>query len=85
MDDKQEIEYYLLNFGLFKIELWIFILSINIILFIVSYTIYRIIFFHGYQVSLDKTFNILQSNSEDVLIESKKTEWNILPNYIYEL
>ena len=74
MSNKTEIEEYSLNFGLFKIELWIFILLINIILFIGSYVIYRIVFFYGYQVSLDKTLNILQSNSEDILIESKKTE-----------
>ena len=73
-EQEQEKEEFSLNFGLFKIEFSVFILSINIILFIVSYVIYRIIFFHGYQISLDKTLNILQSNSEDKLIESKKNE-----------
>ena len=70
--DDEELEYHTLNFGIFKIKLWVLILSINIFLFIVSYIIYRIIFFLGYQVSLDKTLNILQSKSDEILIESKK-------------
>ena len=75
MNNTQEKEEYSLNFfGLFKVELWVLILSINIILLITSYIIYRIIFFYGYQVSLDKTLEILQSNSENSLIESKKIE-----------
>ena len=75
IEEVDEIEEYSINFlGIFKIDFWIFILSLNIILFIISYIVYRIIFFHGYQVSLDKTLNILQTSSEDMLIESKKNE-----------
>ena len=75
MNNTQEKEEYSLNFfGLFKVELWVLILSINIILLITSYIIYRIIFFYGYQVSLDKTLELLQANSENSLIESKKVE-----------
>lgn len=71
---EEQNEYTLNLFGIFEVELWIFILIINIILLITSYIIYRIIFFHGYQVSLDKTLHILQSKSEDILFESKKLE-----------
>ena len=50
-----------------------FVLSINLLLFIISFIAYKITFFHGYQVSLDKTLNILQSNSSNgELIDSKK-------------
>ena len=42
-----------------------FVLSINLLLFIISFIAYKITFFHGYQVSLDKTLNILQSNSSN--------------------
>ena len=74
MNDQNEQEEYSLNFFGFNVELWIFILAINIFLFIVSYIVYRITFFHGYQVSLDKTLQILQTKSEDILIEPKKKE-----------
>ena len=72
-DAEEEVE-NTLNFGIFKIEIWLLILLINIFLFIASYIIYRIIFFHGYQISLDKTLNKLQSESDGVLIESKKED-----------
>ena len=73
MEDEQK-DYTLNFFGIFEVELWIFILSINLILLIASYVSYRIIFFHGYQVSYDKTLQILQSNSEAALIETPKKE-----------
>ena len=74
MNTTENQEEYSLNFGFVKIELWIFILAINIILFIGSYVSYRIIFFYGYQVSLDKTLNILQKSSKDYLFESENKE-----------
>ena len=69
---KAEDEYYTFYIFGIKFELWYFVLSINILLFIISYVAYRIVFFHGYQVSLDKTLNILQSKTNSgVLIDSK--------------
>ena len=72
-DNKDDDYYYTFYiFGL-KVELWYFILSINLLLLIISYIAYRITFFHGYQVSLDKTLKLLQSRSgSGVLIESKR-------------
>ena len=73
-EDKDDDYYTFYIFGI-KFELWYFILSINIIFFIISYIAYRITFFHGYQVSLDKTLNKLQNNSNSgMLIESKKNK-----------
>ena len=64
-------------FGI-KFELWYFILSINILLLIISYILFRITLFHGYQVSLDKTLNLIQSKSiSGVLVESKTNKENI--------
>ena len=66
-------EYYTFYIFGIKFELWYFVLSINLLLFIISFIAYKITFFHGYQVSLDKTLNILQSNSSNgELIGSKK-------------
>jgi len=66
-------EYYTFYIFGIKFELWYFVLSINLLLFIISFIAYKITFFHGYQVSLDKTLNILQSNSSNgELIDSKK-------------
>ena len=65
-------EYYTFYIFGIKFELWYFVLSINLLLFIISVIAYKITFFHGYQISLDKTLNILQSNSSNgELIESK--------------
>ena len=66
-------EYYTFYIFGIKFELWYFVLSINLLLFIISFIAYKITFFHGYQVSLDKTLNILQSNSSNgELIDSKQ-------------
>ena len=66
-------EYYTFYIFGIKFELWYFVLSINLLLFIISFIAYKITFFHGYQVSLDKTLIILQSNSSNgELIDSKK-------------
>ena len=66
-------EYYTFYIFGIKFELWYFVLSINLLLFIISFIAYKITFFHGYQVSLDKTLNILQSNSSNgELIDSKE-------------
>ena len=66
-------EYYTFYIFGIKFELWYFVLSINLLLFIISFIAYKIAFFHGYQISLDKTLNIFQSNSSNgVLIVSKK-------------
>ena len=65
-------EYYTFYIFGIKFELWYFVLLINLLLFIISFIAYKITFFHGYQISLDKTLNILQSNSSNgELIESK--------------
>ncbi len=65
-------EYYTFYIFGIKFELWYFVLSIILILFIISFIAYKITFFHGYQVSLDKTLNILQSKSSNgELIDSK--------------
>ena len=65
-------EYYTFYIFGIKFELWSFVLSIILILFIISFIAYKITFFHGYQVSLDKTLNILQSKSSNgELIDSK--------------
>ena len=65
-------EYYTFYIFGIKFELWYFVLSINLLLFIISVIAYKITFFHGYQISLDKTLNILQSKSSNgELIESK--------------
>ena len=65
-------EYYTFYIFGIKFELWYFVLLINLLLFIISVIAYKITFFHGYQISLDKTLNILQSNSSNgELIESK--------------
>ena len=68
-EDKYKIFYI---FGI-KFELWYAILILVGILFIVTYISYRIVFFHGYQVSLDKTLAILQNKAGNGrLIEPKK-------------
>ena len=65
-------EYYTFYIFGIKFELWYFVLSIILILFIISFIAYKITFFHGYQVSLYKTLNILQSKSSNgELIDSK--------------
>ena len=72
MADNNDDAYYTFYIFGIKFELWYFVLSLNLILFIISYIAYRITFFHGYQVSLDKTLNKLQTNSKSgVLLESK--------------
>ena len=73
-DSEDDIEDYntFYIFGI-KFALWYFVISLNILLLIISFILYKITFFHGYQVSLDKTLDILQAKSSSgVLIESKK-------------
>ena len=72
MSENSDDDYYIFEIFGIKFELWYFILSINILLLIISYILFRIILFHGYQVSLDKTLNLIQSKSvSGVLVESK--------------
>ena len=78
MTESEDVEYSISIFGLIKVELWIFILIINLSLLIVSYIAYRIIFFHGYQVTLDKTLHILEigdiKSTEEMTIGIENTE-----------
>ena len=74
MSSEQDQEYSLDLFGIVKVELWAFILILNGFLLIVSYSIYKVVFFYGYQVSLDKTLKRLQDKSENILIEKKKAK-----------
>ena len=68
-----EDNYYVFYFLGIRFELWYFILALVGLLFIVTYISYRIVFFHGYQVSLDKTLAILQNKAgKGRLIEQKK-------------
>ena len=77
MSENSDDDYYIFEIFGIKFELWYFILSINILLLIISYILFRIILFHGYQVSLDKTLNLIQSKSiSGVLVESKTIKEN---------
>ena len=81
MSENSDDDYYIFEIFGIKFELWYFILSINILLLIISYILFRIILFHGYQVSLDKTLNLIQSKSvSGVLVESKIIKENKNPN-----
>ena len=72
--DENKNEYYTINFLGIEFNLWSLVLSINVLLFIITYISYRFIFFHGYQVSLEKTLNILQSKSTNTLLIKNKNK-----------
>ena len=76
MADESDDYYYFYIFGV-QFGLWYSVLAINLLVLTISYIAYRIIFFHGYQVSLNKTLNILQTKSvSGTLTESKNKKWD---------
>ena len=70
--ENEEDKYFIFYIFGIKFELWYAILALIGLLFIITYISYRIVFFHGYQVSLDKTLAILQNKAGNGrLIEPK--------------